>query len=332
MTRLQLTAFAQEHVPGAARLLADRHRAHRRTQPLLDARFEDVAVCEAELVEAVKADDASGAVATRGGRLVGYLLGAPKRTDTWGPNAWVESAGQAVAADEPAELIRDVYGLAATRWVEEGRTAHYVLAPSSDRALVEAWFRLAFGNQHSHAIRPVPSPAPTSSTGPRAVQNGVTVRRARRDDIPVLARLELELPAHQGLSPVFSAGPVPSLAECEADWREDFDDPDYTTFVAEHDGQVIGSAVGCALQKSSSHQGPAAPENAGFLGFAAVLPEARGRGAGRALGEAVLWWAAETGHASVVTDWRTTNLLSSRAWPALGFTETFTRLHRVVGF
>ena len=34
----------------------------------------------------------------------------------------------------------------------------------------------------------------------------------------------------------------------------------------------------------------------------------------------------------MVTDWRVTNLLSSRAWPALGFTETFLRLHRLVGY
>ena len=62
-----------------------------------------------------------------------------------------------------------------------------------------------------------------------------------------------------------------------------------------------------------------------------MFPEARGLGAGRALGEAVLAWSAEQGHACVVTDWRATNLLSSRAWPALGFRPTFLRLHRLLG-
>jgi GNAT superfamily N-acetyltransferase len=94
---------------------------------------------------------------------------------------------------------------------------------------------------------------------------------------------------------------------------------------------VVGSSVGCALTKSSAHKGLARPDNAGFLGFAAVLPEARGTGAGRAVGEAVLGWAGEAGYRSVVTDWRVTNLLSSRAWPALGFRPTFFRLHRLVG-
>jgi GNAT superfamily N-acetyltransferase len=149
--------------------------------------------------------------------------------------------------------------------------------------------------------------------------------------MPVLAELDVVLPQHQGMSPVFSSAEVPTLEEALADWEESFDDPAYATFVAEHNDQVIGSAVGCSLDKSSAHNGLARPDNAGFLGFAAVLPSARGLGAGRALGEAVLQWSADTGYTSVVTDWRVTNLLSSRAWPRLGFRQTFHRLHRLIG-
>jgi GNAT superfamily N-acetyltransferase len=159
----------------------------------------------------------------------------------------------------------------------------------------------------------------------------LVVRRAARADIPVLAELDLVLPQHQGLSPVFSSGGIPTLEEAVADWEESIDDQDYATFVAEYNGQVIGSAVGCSLDKSSAHNGLAKPDNAGFLGFAAVLPSARGLGAGRALGETVLQWSADTGYTSVVTDWRVTNLLSSRTWPRLGFRQTFHRLHRLIG-
>jgi hypothetical protein len=58
--------------------------------------------------------------------------------------------------------------------------------------------------------------------------------------------------------------------------------------IAERGGEVVGSAVGCALERSKAHTGLARPDNAGFLGFAAVFPHAPGGGAGRALGEAVL--------------------------------------------
>jgi len=321
MPRLELLPFDASHVPDAARLLAARHRAHRQAEPLLSARHEDPAACEAEVSAVLALDDASGAVAVRDGRVVGYLLGAPKPGATWGPNVWVESAG--LAAEE-AEDLRDLYAAAATRWVDEGRTAHYVLVPAHDQAAVGAWFRLAFGHQHTHAIREVPTEPPSAPAC-------VVVRRAVRADIPALARLDLELPLHQGLAPTFSAGDLGSYEESVQEWEEDFGDPEFATFVAEHDGRVVGSAVGCALDKSSTNNGLARPENAGFLGFAAVFPADRGLGAGRALGEAVLDWSREQRHSCVVTDWRATNLLSSRAWPALGFRPTYLRLHRLLG-
>ncbi|GIJ23813.1 hypothetical protein Vlu01_44370 [Micromonospora lutea] len=303
-------------------LLANRHRRHRATQPLLSARFEDAATALAELTAAYQTPDASGAVAYRAGVTVGFVLGAPKPSPLWGPNIWVEAAGLAVV--DP-ELIRDLYAAAAARWVDEGRTAHYVVVPAHDAELVQAWFRLGFGQQHAHAIRPAAPPA-------TVMPAGLSVRRASRVDIPALAQLDRELPLHHAQSPTFSAGPMGTLEESVAEWEADFDDPAYTTFVAEADGRVIGSAIGCALEKSSTHLSLARPEHAGFLGFAAVLPHARGAGAGRALGTAVIDWAVSAGFDSVVTDWRVTNLLSSRAWPALGFTETFLRLHRLIRY
>lgn len=266
--------------------------------------------------------EASGAVALVGGDVVGYLLGAPKQNAVWGPNLWMEAASHAVLT---AEHIRDLYAFAARRWVDEGRTAHYVLMPTYDPAVVDAWNRLAFGQQHMHAVRE-PSIEEPPGLG------SVLVRRACRDDIPALAALEVALPEHQGLSPVFSAGEIPALEATIAEWEEDFDDPAYAVFVAESGGVVIGSAVGCSIEKSGTHLGMARLDSAGFLGFAAVFPQYRGMGAGRALGETVLRWASDAGYPAVVTDWRVTNLLSSRAWPALGFRPTFVRMHRLIGY
>ncbi|WP_405061208.1 GNAT family N-acetyltransferase [Kribbella sp. NBC_01505] len=321
MYRLDIRPFEATDLQAAAGLLAERHRDHRKRQPLLSARYEDPQRALAEVTAIWESDGASGAVLRDGAEVTGYLLGAPKKSPVWGPNIWVEAAGHAV---RQAEHIRDLYGAAATKWVEDGRIAHYTLVPD-DAELLDAWFRLAFGSQQAHAIRPVPeTPIPAPS--------GLTVRRAVRDDLPALARLELALPQHQGLSPVFSAGTLPTLQEALDEWEEDFDDPDYVTFVAESNGQVIGSSVGTSIEKGSTHSGLSQPDNAGFLSFASVFPEARGLGAGRALGEAVLNWSAEVGYVSVVTDWRVTNLLSSRAWPALGFERTFHRLHRLIGY
>ena len=80
-------------------------------------------------------------------------LGTPRADTTWGPNVWVEGAGHAV---EQAEDVRDLYAPAAARWVEEGLTSQYTVVPASDAPLVDAWFRLGFGQQHVHAVREAP--------------------------------------------------------------------------------------------------------------------------------------------------------------------------------
>ena len=210
------------------------------------------------------------------------------------------------------------------RWVEEGRTSHYAVAPAGDAALIDAWFRLGFGQQHVHAIREVPETPLTE------LPDGVEIRKPTRDEIPVLAELELALPAHQHASPVFSALGPPPLEEAISEWDEDFDDPKFATFVAVVDGRVVGSAIGCSITISGHAQGHRAARQRRLPRLRRRATEARGAGVGRALGTTVLDWAAAEGYPTVVTDWRATNLLSSRTWPKLGYRPTFLRLFRAI--
>jgi GNAT superfamily N-acetyltransferase len=322
MSGAHVRPFQAGDIPAAGALLAARHRAHRLSCPLLSPRYENDQEAAAHVGAAFALPGASGAVAAAGDDIAGFVLGAPKDNPVWGANVWVDAAGHAAA--EP-ELVRDMYGLAAARWAQESRSAHYVLVPASDADLLRAWYRLGFGQQQAHAVRPLPAEPATAT-------RKIAVRRAQRGDLPALARLEVELPRQHSLAPVFSASPVPSYEECLAGWEEDFDDPTYTTFVAELEGAVVGSSIGCALETAGGHPPFTRPDHAGFLAFAAVFPHARGFGAGRALGEAVIAWTAQAGYDCVVTDWRVTNLLSSRTWPRLGFKESFLRLHRVIGY
>lgn len=321
MARLELHPFGPDFLDEAASLLAQRHTAQRTVEPGLPVAYEQPGVARAA-IEELATGESSGAVASRGGVVAGYLLGTPHESPIWGPNVWIQAAGHAVG---DAEVVRDLYAYAAGRWLDEGRTSHYAVVPASDLALVDAWFRLGFGQQHVHAIREAPE-APLTVALP-----GVEIRRAVRDDIDALAELELVLPAHQMRAPVFSTLPPPPLEEARAEWEEDFDNPAFATLVAVVDGRVVGSAIGCSVTESSLHAGLARPDDAGFLGFAAVLDDARGAGVGKALGTTVLDWAAAEGFRWVVTDWRATNLLSSRTWPQLGWRPTFLRLHRSIG-
>ncbi|HEX7189522.1 MAG TPA: GNAT family N-acetyltransferase [Actinomycetes bacterium] len=321
MTRPEIRPFEPGDVAAAGGLLARRHAAHRAAEPLLSARFEDPAAAATE-VQSLLDGGATGAVAAESGDVTGYLLGGSRPDTSWGPNVWVEPAGHAVTE---AETVRDLYAAAAPSWVERGLEVQYAIVPAHDAALVDAWFRLGFGQQHVHGIREVPD-------APWTPPAHLTVRPARREDIPVLAQLDGVLPTHQALAPTFSAGPLTTLQESIDDWEESFDDEGFCNLVVEHDGRIVGSAAACALEKSGGHKSLAVPDRAGFLGYAAVFPDARGLGAGRALGEATLEWMRRTGFTSAVADWRATNLLSSRAWSAVGYRPSFLRLHRRLGY
>ena len=315
MARLEIRPFSDEFVPAAGELLAARHRAHRMAEPLLPERFEDPAAAQAEVEALLALDEVSGAVALRDGRPVGYLLAAPRPTPIWGEHVWIEFAGHAV---EAAEDLRDLYAAAAGRWVDEGHVRHYAHVPASDRPLVEAWSRVSFGQQHACGIREVPE---------TAWPDGVRLAEAR--DADALVALTPLLPDHQSLAPTFAGGlPAEDPNELRAEILEDIGKPEIGDIVAERDGRIVGAFQLVPVELSSVHAGLARPDGAALLGWAATDPEVRGSGAGIALTEGAFAWARERGHAVMVTDWRVTNLLSSRFWPARGFRETFLRLYR----
>ncbi len=306
----------------AAALLADRHRRHRLVEPLLDPAYEDPSAARAEIEALLEKDLAGGWVATRDDAVIGFIVGISKDARLWGPNVWVEPAGHA-AVD--AAVVRRLYAVAAADWVAAGRKNHHVLVPASDAELVDAWFSLDFGQQHLHALRE--NPPASFGVVPKSE---LVIRPPTRDDIPALAELELVLPKHSPLAPLFATVPVQPVEEVVAEIEEDWGTPDFTWFVAEHEGAVVGEAVGCAITKSSTNAGLMRPKDASFLGYAAVFPEARGLGAGKALGESFLAWSRDAGFASAFTDWRSTNLEADRTWRSLGFRPVFRRLHRYV--
>lgn len=319
---LAVRAFEPGDLDSAAALLADRHRRHRQAEPLLDPAYESVPGARNEIEKLLADPTASAWVALRGDRLDGYLLSTAKSDATWGGNVWVEPAGH--AASDGAS-IRELYRVAADEWVARERFNQHVLVPASDSMLVDAWFGLDFGQQHLHAVREIPPP--DFGVVPRSE---LVIRRATRDDIPVLAELELVLPRHMVGAPVFSTLAIQPIEDIRAELEGDFDDPKYTWLVVEHEGSVVGDAIGLSLEHSPGNSSLIRPASAGFLGYAAVLPEARGLGAGKALGEAIMAWSRDAGYGAVATDWRSTNIEADRSWRGLGFRPTFRRMHRYV--
>jgi GNAT superfamily N-acetyltransferase len=177
--------------------------------------------------------------------------------------------------------------------------------------------------QHVQAIRELDDA--TTSERP-----GIQLGDAEERDVDDLIELDPLLRQHQALSPVFAAVPADDPDELRAEILEDIASPEVGTLVAEVDDRIVGNFVVCPVERSSMHRGLSQPDGASLLGWAATRPEVRGTGAGLALAEASFRWARERGYEVMVTDWRATNLLSSRFWPRRGFRPTFLRLYRAI--
>jgi len=306
---VEIVAFTDDHLEGAAAVLAERHAAHLAVEPLLPrpADFR-------EQVEKAR-EDATGAVALDGGEIVGYLLG-PRREDGIGPHVWIASAGHAV---RDPEVVRDLYAVAADRWVEDGLTRHFVYVPAM-RDFVEPWLRLSFGISAAQAAME------TRPTGPTVASASIAVRSSTPEDTPVAAAYDRQLQLHLRQSPSFGGMTVQTDQEVLDEWRAGEGDPQYTHFVAEQDGCIIGHLL---LYRRPEGDLRVPPES---IDLANALTESRARGSGAmlALTEHALGWAYEHGYRVMITDWRMTNLLASRFWPRRGFRETYLRLYRSI--
>lgn len=295
MPKLEIHAYTDDFRADAALLLAARHARERAAEPLLPE-IDDYA-------GHVPAGD--GAVATRGGEVVAYVI-----AEVGDERAAIGISG--CAASEP-DAVRDVYAHLAAKWPAR----HQVLVPVCERELADAWFRSAFGCQFMLAVRETEAAEP--------VDFGGTIRRSTPNDLRAFAELEQLLWQLQRESPSFSGLAPTELAEHEEGWSDLWDDPDlFGSWLAERDGRTVGGHI---LYRRPTGDLRVPTQNID-LAFAATREDVRGSGVGLALTAHALAWAHTQGFRSLTTDFRSVNLLSSRFWPRRGFRPTHLRLYR----
>lgn len=297
MARLELHPFSEDYREEAAGLLADRHGRHRAAEPLLPE-IDDFA---AQLPEG------DGAVATRGGEVVAYVIA------TVGDER--SEVGLAGCAASEAEAVRDVYAHLAPGWPKQ----HQALVPASDGELVDAWFRLAHGCQFMTAVRDT---APLEAPPFRG-----TIRPTTPDDLGEVAGFDRLLHTHLCASPSFSGLDVDSY-DFDGEWSTLWEETEEFPFhrIAELDGRVAGHILLYNRPSGDLRIG----EGNIDLAHAATKVDARGQGVAVALVAAATAWAHEQGRRSLSTDWRAVNLEASRFWPRRGWRPTFLRVFRAI--
>jgi GNAT superfamily N-acetyltransferase len=307
VTRPEIRPFEDDHLDGAAALLAARHARHREVEPLLPAEVDFRAEIEKER------DELPGVVALSGGGVVGYLLGK-RREDKVGAHVWSYVAGHAV--DDP-ELTRDLYAAAAGAWVDAGLTRHFFYVPALPE-FVDPWFRLSFGASSALAMRETSREAPADAD--------VAVRESTPDDVRAAAQLDRLMGESMLPSPSFSHHEPDDEATLVEEWADTWEQPEtFRHFVAERDGQIVGHI----LLYRRPHD-LRVPVDSIDLAAASTRPSERGTGVGVALTHHVIGWAYEQGYPTMITDWRMTNMFASRFWPKRGFRPSFLRVYRSI--
>jgi ribosomal protein S18 acetylase RimI-like enzyme len=217
----------------------------------------------------------------------------------WGDCVFLE------AQTDDAEAVRTAYAEGSPAWP----LLHFAVSGPSAHEL-DPWYRLGFAQMHAYGARP--------SGGDVFDVPGVALRPGGPADLETAIRLDLLIEQAQRETPSYSSF-THDMREHRATCVETLEGADVTYVIAERDDIPVGHVT---LYPDPTHS------DALHLASTAVVPEERGRGVGRALTAFALAHAEERGFANLRTNWRVTNLVASRYWPARGFELTHLRLVR----
>jgi GNAT superfamily N-acetyltransferase len=304
---LEIEPFGREHWAEAAVVLARAHAADRAREPMLPARYEDPEAAYG-LVERT-CGPAVGVVASRGGRVVGYLA-ASFSNDTMENVAEVSTTMAAVLPSEGAETWRWMYAAAATQWLERGCFVHYVQVPSTDDVAVGAWFSLGFGQYSVFNWR-----AASPVRGPEAE---VVIRQVGVEAFEEVWALRAGLRRYNATSPILHPrierlGPAAERARETT--RASMADSRNAYFVARHEGQPAGLMIFTPPAPDDR----LTPDRSVYLWIAFVDEAARAGGVGATMVNRGLAWAREQGYEVCTVGYFSPNLLGARFWQRKGF-------------
>ena len=322
---IDLVALTDAECEAAGALLAARHARERLRFPLLPMAYEDP-VRATELVRSTMAH-CDGAAAVDAGDVIGFLTSLESATDPASPMARYapERAsvhlvhGHAVAAGaDPGRIYGSLFGELAERAVASGLVDYSVHVPLGDPAIETAWVALGFGRLSSFAVRGV-------DPIDRAIPPDVEIRKASPDELDIVDRLVDEEAVFHAGSPIFR--PYRRSATVDAVRAEIA-----TRLASDDDAFLIARRgrkdIGVISVQPGFGSPLCVPDGAAYIAATAVLPEARGSGAGSALAGAALDWARDRGHRAACLHFSTANSMSSSFWPGVGFVPVMALLRR----
>lgn len=320
---MRIVGFEPSYAAAAGRLLAARHAAERQGTPCLQQGFEEPEQAARVIEELLAKPGTGGVAAFRDDKLAGYLIGRLETDKLRERHIWVAYAGAAIAEGETTELYRDLYAAAGAEWVKRGAFRHYALVPAGDAKAMDGWLRLGFGYEQVHGMQIIPS-----DLEPFPQADSIEIRLARKEDEAAIRQAAVYIMEHQAREPVWGVAYAEDRKRFEDGYAALIDDDAGFLWVAVKGGELFGFQAFFPAEQAESDM--MMPGSCICLEVGATAPHARGLGIGKALTRHGLAHARQAGFVNCVTDWRITNLESSRFWPRRGFVPYAYRLVRQV--
>ncbi|HTE85923.1 MAG TPA: GNAT family N-acetyltransferase [Dehalococcoidia bacterium] len=302
----------------AAELLARRHAAELRSEPLLPERYAAPDEALSLIAALLESPATTGVVAIRDGEAAGFLAGSMRTPSPLSMGAkFVRSRaaivpydGHALGDRDNGELYRELYAALSEPWVANGYFSHYIEVSPLDVTAAEAFMSLGFGRQTTLAARRVAEPVPGESPA------DLDILRAGPSELETVMRFVGLVAAHHAASPSF----LPYLREpdrqIESATEEWLNDWASAHLIARRGGEPIGMF---SLRPPGFVPLLAKPEGAIYLEDGAVAPGARRGGVGLALLREAMQWAEDAGFSTCLLHFLSGNLAGARFWQANGF-------------
>ncbi|MES9683606.1 GNAT family N-acetyltransferase [Gottfriedia acidiceleris] len=318
---MKFIAFENIHLDEAASLLAIRHMYDRSINPELPSKFEEATYAKKAIEALFNEKDRFGIAAVNDSELVGYIIGAIQTDKNRERHTWIKYAGMAIAESENEELYRELYAEFAKKMVELRSFNHYVMVPSGNKSTLDAWLHLGFAYEQVHGIRDL-------SVSSDKVFEDIQIRLATSEDEKRIRELATVIMEHQAKSPVFAPGFIEERDDYQEGYAEIINDEAATLWLALHRNEIVGFQV--FESAAASDENLLTPETCISLVVGATVESSRGIGVSKALLRHGLTVADKEGYKLCETDWRITNLESSRFWPKNGFKPIAYRLVRKI--
>lgn len=315
---VEIVDFDVKRIKEAAKLLQN---AQKRQFNEIDVTYAVAQeFCEEQILAELKKEISSSHLLMHDNDLVGYAIATITRDEVWGDCGWVNLAGWCIDPDF-IQSFPYLYQKIADRWVTEGIYEHYFLAFDNDKAGLSHFCDMGFGKQQTHAVMGL-----GQSFNQQEGDSSLVYRKSIEDDQEQMNSFSHLIAKYQGQSPCFAIPPQQYLDALDEGFSDIASDDEIDLFVVEDNNKLTGYQG----YYDTEEPGLVIPPKSVELAVSGVKEESRGRKCGLNLTMMGLSAQKERGFEYAVTDWRTTNLLSSVFWKKIGFIPVVHRLYRSI--